>query len=51
MTLILCTLMLLYGVALCAAVAWKYDHGTLTTRWALSLPVYALCMGAMIYLL
>ena len=51
MSLILCTLMLLYGVALCAAVAWKHDHGTLTTRWALSLPVYALCMCAMIYLL
>ena len=51
MTLILCTLMLLYGVALCAAVAWKYDHGTLTLREAMSLPVYALCMGAMIYLL
>ena len=51
MTLILCTLMLLAGLALCAAVAWKYDHGTLTLRWAMSLPVYALCMGAMIYLL
>lgn len=51
MTLILCILMLLYGVALCVAVAWKYDQGTLTTRWALSLPVYALCMCAMIYLL
>ena len=51
MTLILCTLMLLYGVALCAAVAYKYDQGTLTTRWALSLPVYVLCMVAMVYML
>ena len=51
MTLILCALMLLYGVALCAAVAWKYDHGTLTLREAMSLPVYALCMCAMIYVL
>jgi len=50
MTLIL-SLMLLYGVALCVTVAWKYDHGTLSLRWALSLPVYALCMCAMIYLL
>ena len=32
MTLILCTLMLLYGAALCAAVAYKYDQGTLTNR-------------------
>jgi len=51
MTLILCALMLLYGVALCVAVAYKYDQGTLSLRWALSLPVYALCMSAMIYLL
>ena len=51
MPLILCILMLLYGVALCAAVAWKYDHGTLTLREAMSLPIYALCMCAMIYLL
>lgn len=51
MALILCILMLLYGVALCAAVAYKYDQGTLTTRWVLSLPVYTLCMCAMIYLL
>ena len=32
MTLILCTLMLLAGLALCAVVAYKYDQGTLTTR-------------------
>lgn len=51
MTHILCALMLLAGVALCTAVAYKYNQGTLTTRWALSLPVYALCMCAMIYLL
>ena len=51
MTLILCTLMLLAGLALCAAVAYKYDQGTLTLREAMALPVYALCMCAMIYLL
>lgn len=51
MALILCTLMLLAGLALCTDVAYKYDHGMLTTRWVLSLLVYALCMGAMIYLL
>lgn len=51
MTLILCTLMLLAGLLLCEAVAYKYVQGTLTTRWAMSLPVYALCMCAMIYLL
>ena len=51
MTLILCILMLLAGLTLCVAVAWKYDHGMLTTHWALSMPVYALCMCAMIYLL
>ena len=51
MTAILCALMLLAGLALCTAVAYKYDHGTLATRWALSLPVYALCMCAMIYML
>lgn len=51
MTLILCTLMLLAGLALCAAVAYKYNQGTLTTRWVLSLLVYALCMGAMVYML
>ena len=51
MTLILCILMLLAGLALCAAVAYKYDQGTLTLREAMSLPVYALCMCAMIYLL
>ncbi len=51
MTIILYALMLLAGLALCVAVAWKYDQGTLTARWALSLPVYTLCMGAMAYLL
>ena len=51
MTLILCTLMLLAGLALCAAVAYKYNQGTLTTRWALSLPVYTICMCAMVYML
>lgn len=51
MPIILCILMLLAGLALCAAVAYKYTQGTLTTCWALSLPVYALCMCAMIYLL
>ena len=32
MPLILCILMLLAGLLLCAAVAYKYDQGTLTTR-------------------
>lgn len=50
-TCILYGLMLIVGLALCIAVALKYERGTLTARWLLSLPVYTLCMGAMAYLL
>lgn len=50
-TCILYGLMLIVGLALCIAVALKYERGTLTARWLLSLPVYTLCMGAMIYML
>ena len=44
-------LMLLAGVALCAAVAVKDARGTLTVRWLLALPVYTLCMCGLVYLI
>lgn len=50
-TCILYTLLLFAGVALVIATALKYARGTLSARWCISIPVYALCMGAMAYLL
>ena len=44
-------LMLLAGVALCVAVAARVETGTLTARWVLMLPIYTLCMSAMVYMI
>ena len=44
-------LMLLAGVALCVAVAARVETGTLTARWLLMLPIYTLCMSAMVYMI
>lgn len=43
--------MLMVGVALCVAVAAKDARGTLTARWVLALPIYTLCMSAMVYMI
>lgn len=51
MTSVLYGLMLMAGVALCVAVAVKDARGTLTARWVLALPIYTLCMSAMVYMI
>lgn len=51
MTFTLFTLMLLAGVALVFATTAKYAAGALTARWCACIPVYTVCMCAMVYLL
>lgn len=50
-TFILFALMLIPGLWLVIETALKYERGTLSARWLLYLPVYTICMCAMVYVL